>query len=396
MDNFESLLARATTPASGNPASADLLGAVGLVVDDQGEALYCHVAGRQSLAVDAPPLDADCTVSLGSAGKFITHIAALQLVEKGLLSLDEPVYAHVPELERCQVVTENGNGLRPPKSPITLRHLLLHASGLSDHDTVDRLYGQGTAERLTALLLGDDADILAQRISLPLIFDPGEGHAYGYSIHWTQLLVTRAAGAVTFMKYLQENIFDPLGMASTSYTPRLVEDVWQRRLHMVERKDNTLVSAENAFQGLTCSVSDVGRVLSAVLRESPKLLTERAHWDLLWQGQFATGSPSFENVRAETDNYGFVTGRANGHTLSSPPAVNWSAGGLVVEGDEALPVSGMPPGTVTWEGMPNVLWAINREKKRALFFATQLVPVGDPKANELALNFMHDAWKKFT
>ena len=55
----------------------------------------------------------------------------------------------------------------------------------------------------------------------------------------------------------------------------------------------------------------------------------------------------------------------------------------------------MPKGTVTWEGMPNVLWAINTEKKLGMFFGIQLVPVRDKIANGLALLFMRNAWNKF-
>jgi hypothetical protein len=50
---------------------------------------------------------------------------------------------------------------------------------------------------------------------------------------------------------------------------------------------------------------------------------------------------------------------------------------------------------VTWEGMPNVLWAINREKELCMFFATQVIPVGDEAANGLARAFMRNAWNMF-
>ncbi|CAK7216640.1 hypothetical protein SCUCBS95973_002875 [Sporothrix curviconia] len=414
MDGFERRLAQATSDTA-TGLRTGLVGAIAIVVDDQGRTLYWHAAGRQSLTADAPPLDRDSTVSLGSAGKVVTHIAALQLVEQGRVALDEPVDKHLPELGACKVATANGSDadgsddgsagyrLREPASPITLRHLLLHASGLSEHDTVDRRFGTGTAAKAakdSVDTANADAHPIAQRFSIPLLFDPGQGHAYGYSIHWTQLLVARASGAPSFAQYVQQHIFGPLGMATSSYTPWQADAaVWQRRLHMVERgeKDGgaALLDAEDAQQGLMCSVSDVGRLLSALLASSPVLLRDAAHYDLLWTAQFAADGAALRDVRADMDNYGFVTGRANGATLLSQPAVNWSAGGLVVEGSEELPVSGLPPGTVTWEGMPNVLWAMNRERKRAAFFATQLIPVGDPEANGLALVFMKDAWRAF-
>lgn len=45
--------------------------------------------------------------------------------------------------------------------------------------------------------------------------------------------------------------------------------------------------------------------------------------------------------------------------------------------------------------MPNELWAMERENGVGMFFATQLLPVGDRNANELVLGFMSSAWNKF-
>ena len=52
-------------------------------------------------------------MSLTAAGKFFTNIAALQLVERGLLTLDEPINKHLPEIDKClllEEVNENGQG----------------------------------------------------------------------------------------------------------------------------------------------------------------------------------------------------------------------------------------------------------------------------------------------
>ena len=96
-------------------------------------------------------------------------------------------------------------------------------------------------------------------------------------------------------------------------------------------------------------------------------------------------------LRGNDDNYSFCSGKLD--SISRPPLVNWCPAGLLAEA--ILPISLMPKGTVTWEGMPNVLWAMNREKRIGMFFGTQLVPVGDKIANGLALLFMRNAWNKF-
>src|SRR6202020_78698 len=93
-----------------------------------GETLYSHAAGQQTLDAGSLPLGLETTVFLGSAGKFITHIAALQLVDQGIASLDEPVYKHLPELSKLPIISaslrEPGYILHPQTKPVTLRQML--------------------------------------------------------------------------------------------------------------------------------------------------------------------------------------------------------------------------------------------------------------------------------
>ncbi|KAK7719777.1 hypothetical protein SLS64_001958 [Diaporthe eres] len=351
----------------------------------------------KSLDTDASPLDPDSTIVLASAGKFITHVAALQLVENGKIDLDEPVYKHLPELELLPLVTrgsapgDQSLSLRRSPNDITLRRLLLHTSGLSDPEVhlVAEYLASDTIEKPK---VAEDADPIVKHFSIPLIFEPGEGFAYGHSIHWTQLLVKRLSGGGNFVKHIQDHIFAPLSMASSTYAPQANADIWNRRLRMVERDGDRLIPADEASQGLICSMLDFGAVLSDLVSLVPKLLQQEQHIDLLFAGQFTPSSASMTDLRGSNENFKFCAGTPTAG--SAAPLLNWSAAGLVVE-DEELPLSRMPRGTVTWEGMPNVLWAMNREKGVGMFFATQLLPVGDRNANELALEFMSSAWSKF-
>lgn len=346
--------------------------------------------------MDASPLDPNSTVALASAGKFITHVAALQLVEQGKIGLDEPIYDHLPELGNLPLVTRghassNQLLIRRPANVITLRHLLLYISGLSDPE-VPLAVEYLASDTKDKPKVDEGADPIVKHFSIPLIFEPGEGFAYGHSIHWTQLLVKRLSDGGNFIEHIQKHIFSPLSMTSSTYAPRANSDIWDRRLRMVERDGDSLIPADDASQGLTCSISDVGTIFSDLVSPSPKLLKQKSHIDLLFTGQFAPSSASMSDLRSNHENYGFCAGTTS--ATSEAPLLNWSAAGLVAE-EEKLPLSRMPKGTVTWEGMPNVLWAMNREKGLAMFFATQLIPVGDKHANERALEFMSGAWSKF-
>ena len=407
MEAFEEKLAQATTPAT-----RTILGAIGAVWNNAGETLYHHAAGSQSLNADSPPIDPDSVVSLGSAGKFITHIAALQLVDRGILTLDEPLEKHLPELAELPLIlppppnNEKGEEfiLRPPTKKVTLRHLLTHTSGFppEGHPLIDAYLASGHAK--------DTNGEPKKRFyaAVPLIFEPGEGYAYGQSIHWTQRVVGRLSSEVGFLGYIQANIFDPLEMTSSSYLPQDSPDLWDRRLRMVERspegegeKKKDLIPADDAAQGLACSISDMRKILVELIsptnNPSSKLLKNPELVDVLFQAQFRPGSQPLRDLRSDPENYAFIAGPPP----SSPedqedgghPGVNWSAIGLVAVGEGLI--TGLPVGTVAWEGMPNVMWAVNRERGIAALFATQLIPFADPEAHAVAVAFMRGVWGVF-
>jgi hypothetical protein len=147
--------------------------------------------------------------------------------------------------------------------------------------------------------------------------------------------------------------------------------------------------AEDQVIGLVSSVPDLCALLADLISSSSKLL-KKEHIDLLFEPQFAPGSPSLSYIRSETENY---TAPAGIPTSMKEPPINHSLGALVVEGE--LSLSHMPAGTVTWNGMSNLIWAMHREKGLGFVFATQLLPVDDEKTVELAMSFMREVWDRF-
>ncbi|KAJ7132404.1 beta-lactamase/transpeptidase-like protein [Mycena epipterygia] len=414
MNSFESALATAVSPAK-----RQLLGAIGLVVDATGKPLYHHANGHQSLAPSAPPLDPDSVVKLGSAGKLITHIAALQCVESGLLRpleldqsekrgtlrlgvdeveawLDKPVDAWLPELrfDKLQVIEaapEGGFVLRPPTQNITLRHLLAHTSGLAAGDEPLVKQWRASVEEPKE---GNSFD------SVPLLFDPGAGYAYGISINWTGRLVARVSGK-SLSEYVQKNIYDRLDMTASTVPPR-TNPHSERLLQMVCRSDDAaaeLVPVVDENPDFSCSVRDLGALLADLLAPTSKILIVPANVDLLFKAQFADGSKLLADLRAETEKYGAVTvGIPASVGTEALPPVNWCLGGALIvdpEGARELPVSRVPSGTVSWSGMPNVVWAIHRKRGVGMVFATQLVPVDDEATVAIMMEFFRGAWGTF-
>jgi CubicO group peptidase (beta-lactamase class C family) len=124
--------------------------------------------------------------------QVFTAVAIMQLQEQGKLTVDDPICDY---LDACP----------PAWAGITIHHLLIRSSGIADY-----VYEGGP-------LVGDAApDQLVGRVSdLPLEFEPGS--EYGYSNSGSLILgliIERAAGQ-PYLTFLQENIFDPLGMANS-------------------------------------------------------------------------------------------------------------------------------------------------------------------------------------
>jgi methyl acetate hydrolase len=120
-------------------AQRKLPAAVGMVADEH-SILYSGAFGtRDSSGV---PVAADSIFQIASMTKAITTVAALQLVEQGRVKLDEPVSKHLPQLAKLEVLDgfdpESGQPkMRPARTPVTLKHLLTHTSGIC-YDTWTR------------------------------------------------------------------------------------------------------------------------------------------------------------------------------------------------------------------------------------------------------------------
>lgn len=118
MSSLESAFEKACT--DGTLAGAALLAAT----TDKG-IVYSKAFGKRSLDKDAEDITVDDIMALYSASKLVTSIAAMQLVERGLFTLDEDVSSVLPEIGELKVLT-GMKGSEPnfeeKKSQVTLRY----------------------------------------------------------------------------------------------------------------------------------------------------------------------------------------------------------------------------------------------------------------------------------
>lgn len=160
------------------------------------------------------PVERDTIFRIYSMSKAITSAAALILVDEGQLDLDAPVAKYLPELAETKVA--EGDTERPAKSPVTVKDLFLHTSGI----TYGNPAGSATEKLFEATDVLDkqsDLALMSTKLSqIPLEFDPGSKWKYGASIDVLGYLVQRVSGQPLDV-FLHERIFRPLGMADTDF-----------------------------------------------------------------------------------------------------------------------------------------------------------------------------------
>jgi CubicO group peptidase (beta-lactamase class C family) len=135
---------------------------------------------------------------LGSITKQFTSMAIMMLQERGKLSVSDPICKY---LEKCPAAWQ----------PVTIRHLLTHTSGVPNYTDIPDFFEKvATAPYTSAGLV----DIFRDK---PLDFAPGEKYNYSNSgYHLLGLIIEKTSGA-SYARFLNDNIFRPLGMKSTGY-----------------------------------------------------------------------------------------------------------------------------------------------------------------------------------
>src|SRR6201999_4134541 len=178
------------------------------------EVIYQGTSGQRDLSKD-DAMTADSVFWIASMTKAITAAGAMQLVEQGKLSLDEPIGKVLPDLAAPQVLegfdAKGEPKLRAAKKPITLRQLMTHTSGFAydmwNGDMVQYLEKTGTPGVITCK---NDA------LKTPLMTDPGTRWEYGTSIDFVGKAVEAASGK-KLDAYLRDHMFTPLGMNDTGF-----------------------------------------------------------------------------------------------------------------------------------------------------------------------------------
>jgi methyl acetate hydrolase len=332
------------------------------------------------------PMTLDSVVRIASMTKAVTGTAAMQLVEKGQLGLEQPMGDVLPLIKDVKVMEGfDGDGtprLRPPKTPITLRHLLTHTSGYGyDIFNPDLARYVHIAGLPTILSRRNDA------LRVPLLFDPGSGWEYGIGLDLVGKVIEEVTGE-DLESYFRRYILDPLGMHDTSF---LLRNDMARRLvgtHMRGPDGKPIAISiepleESEFHtggaGLFSTAPDYvtfTRMLLAggaldgveVLKpETVKLMARNAIGDL-----------NVPMVRSNNPALALEVETFPGQVKK------WGLTFLIntedVEGFRSA-------GSLTWGGVHNTYFWIDLKKRITAVALMQILPIGDPHVQETMIAF---------
>ena len=346
-------------------ARGDVPGVVVTVVNKDG-ALY-HEAFGKSSTLRNTPMAKDTIFNIASMTKAVTSVAIMMLVDEGKLKLDDDVATYLPKYKEPLVISKFNSAdgsyeTRPAKRPITIRHLLTHTSGI----------GYGFASQTVTAL---SQKTMMTELDLPLLFEPGEGWAYGAS---TRVLghVVEAISGQKIDAFLDARILKPLGMRDTSYAvpqsnnPRVVAvNARGNDGKFVERPmPATIASPVQGDGGLYSTAADYGLFLRMLLN----------------RGRLGnTRILSVKSARSMFDNH---TGKVVvQRQVSAAPALSrdFPAGagedtwGLGFQLARAKRPNMRTPGSGTWAGIFNTHFFIDPSRGIGVVVMMQTLPFYD-------------------
>lgn len=191
------------------------------VVTRNGKVAHIAMNGQRDLEAGLP-VETDTIWRIFSMTKPVTSVAAMMLVEEGLIDLGDPISAWLPEFAEPRVYVKGSfqrMATEPATEPIRLWHLLSHTAGLTYgfHRThpVDAVYRENGFDWGTPPGL-DLAGVSRAIAEQPLLFQPGTEWNYSVATDVLGRLVEVVSGQ-SLDQFFAERIFAPLGMRETGF-----------------------------------------------------------------------------------------------------------------------------------------------------------------------------------
>ncbi len=344
--------------------SSDLPAVVAMASNQKGEAVSYSYGKAIWGANDA--VTPEHIFQLQSMTKLLTSIAALQLVERGEIGLDDDLSTVLPILKTIPIL--NKGKLTAPKNAITLRHLLTHTSGFG--------------YTFTDLELSQFPYSNWRYPDGPRRFESGTQFLYGTSLAWVGKVIEKVTNT-SLDKYMQEHITEPLNMHRTFFNvPDSLQqfivtrgyrgsDGKQPLRAIKDRVPRRKVTSFSGDDGLWSSPSDYMRLLRCMLNygtlDGVKVLEKRTVEEMKNNQIGDINMDASENYF----NPAYCCNLENFTTETTKWGLAWA---IDTEGK----AYGRKPGTVYWGGMMNTYFYIDYKSEVAVCVFSQHIPFNHP------------------
>jgi CubicO group peptidase (beta-lactamase class C family) len=319
---------------NGEIAAGHIPGAV-VLVQRHGQPVYLKAFGKRD-ANAGVPMTLDTIFPIHSVTKTITSVAAMLLVDRGKIALDDPVSKYIPSFADTKVGVERKDesgrpvlDLVPPRRPINIEDLLLHTSGITYG-----FYGEGLVKvAYQGIYLGDfDNAGFAERIATrPLAEQPRTLWDYGHSADVLGRVIEVASGQSLY-QFEKQNLLDPLGMTATKF---FLTDPAERARYAqpldkdrhVERNSLNVTRWESGGGGMVSTVGDFARYGQMLLdggRLDGKTYLSAATYAAMTTDHIGPGSGVARNYYYYPGDgfgfgYGFGVRTGPGNAVPPPP-----------------------------------------------------------------------------
>jgi methyl acetate hydrolase len=331
------------------------------------------------------PMTEDAMFRIASMTKAITSTAAMQLIEQRRFTLDDAVEKYLPDFAKLQVIDsfDNATGayrLRPATKSVTVRHLLTHTSGLG--------------YPFTSATVRDFKPRNGERYAVgPLLFEPGERWLYSTSTDQLGRLVEAVSGQ-SLTDYFRAQIFTPLKMTDTHYNIPADKHARLVALHR-RRPDGSMVKEANQLPttlpmiigggGLTSTASDYIRFVRMILNDGAldgaRIVSADTIAAMCRNQIGALGVPAVKTALPERSaDFSFI---ADGRD-------KWGLGFLIAA---AATPGGPSAGSLSWGGINNTYYWIDRSRGIAGVILMQFLPFADKNALALYDTFQRAIYR---
>jgi CubicO group peptidase (beta-lactamase class C family) len=360
-----------------------------VLIQRHGKPVYFKWFGKRD--VDAGiDMTRDAIFPLHSLTKTITSFAAMMLIDRGNIKLDDPVSKYIPSFAGMKVGVERKDesgktvlDLVPLRRAVTIEDLLLHTSGITYG-----FYGRPGPVKAAydGIYLGDfDNAGFAERIArLPLAEQPRTLWDYGHSIDVLGRVIEVASGQSLY-QFEKSELFDPLGMTTTKF---FLTDPDERARYArplrkdqhVERTSLDVTRWESGGGGLVTTVADFARYGQMLLKGGT--LDGRTY---LSPATFAAMT---------TDHIGPGSGVARNYFYYPGDGFGFGYGfGLRTDRGNAVPPPPGSPGEIKWDGATGAYLVIDCAQDM-FFVVLQNAPSGRLHVQVNVKKLIYDAFEQ--